>query len=84
MIGVFKKKSPWDKPFSEKVVKRVRKIHTTELEMWIEQATYEIGRCMSVYSRTRDVAVLEEALTGAEALHAVVHELHTRTTAKLG
>jgi len=52
--------------------------------MWIEQATYEIGRCMSVYSRNRDIAALEEALTGAEALHAVVHELHTRTTRTLG
>lgn len=81
---MFKKKTTWDKPFSEKVAKRIRKIHTTELEMWIEQATYEIGRCMSVYSRNRDIAALEEALTGAEALHAVVHELHIRTTAKLG
>jgi hypothetical protein len=77
---VFKKKSIWDKPFSEKVAKRVRRIHTTELEMWIEQATYELGRCMSVYSRNRDVAALEEALTGAEALHAVVNELYARTT----
>lgn len=81
---MFKKKSPWDKPFSEKIVKRVRKIHTTELEMWIEQSIYEIGRCMSAYSRNRDIAALEEALTGAEALHAVVHELHTRTTRTLG
>lgn len=77
---MFKKKSPWDKPFSEKVAKRVRRIHTTELEMWIEQATYELGRCMSLYSRNREVATLEEALTGAEALHAVVHELHSRTS----
>lgn len=77
---MFKKKSIWDKPFSEKVAKRVRRIHTTELEMWIEQATYELGRCMSVYSRNRDVAALEEALTGAEALHAVVNELYARTT----
>lgn len=77
---MFKKKNIWDKPFSEKVAKRVRRIHTTELEMWIEQATYELGRCMSVYSRNRDVAALEEALTGAEALHAVVNELYARTT----
>jgi hypothetical protein len=76
---VFKKKSIWDKPFSEKIAKRVRKIHTTELEMWIEQATYELGRCMSTYSRNHDVAALEEALTGAEALHAVVNELYVRT-----
>lgn len=48
--------------------------------MWIEQATYELGRCMSIYSRNHDVAALEEALTGAEALHAVVNELYARTT----
>jgi len=48
--------------------------------MWIEQATYELGRCMSAYSRGRESSFLDEALTGAEALHAVVNELHARTT----
>jgi len=48
--------------------------------MWVEQSTYELGRCMSVYSRNRDLAALEEALTGAEALHAVLNELHSRTS----
>ena len=80
MTGVFKKKTPWDKPFSEKIAKRVKKIPTVELEMWVEQSTYELGRCMSLYSRNRELSALEEALTGAEALHAVVHELHSRTS----
>ena len=77
---MFKKKTPWDKPFSEKIAKRVKKIPTVELEMWVEQSTYELGRCMSIYSKNRDTVALEEALTGAEALHAVVHELHSRTS----
>lgn len=77
---MFKKKAQWDKPFSEKVAKRVKKIPTAELEMWVEQATYELGRCMGIYSRNRDAVALQEALTGAEALHAVVHELHLRTS----
>lgn len=77
---MFKKKELWNKPFSEKVAKRVKKIPTGELEMWVEQATYELGRCMSAYSRGRDQVALEEALTGAEALHAVVNELYVRTT----
>jgi hypothetical protein len=77
---VFKKKAQWDKPFSEKVAKRVKKIPTGELEMWVEQSTYELGRCMGIYSRNRDLVALEEALTGAEALHAVVTELHSRAS----
>lgn len=80
MMNFLKSKVPWDKPFSEKVAKRVSKISTSELEMWIEQATYEVGRCMSLYARNRERAYLDEALVGAEALHAVVDQLHKRTT----
>ena len=77
---MFRKKTIWVKPFSEKVSKRVSKIPTAELENWIEQATYEVGRCMSMYNKShRDVTFLEEALIGAEALHAVVYELKKRT-----
>lgn len=79
-MNLFRKKEIWVKPFSEKVSKRVSKIPTMELEQWIEQSIYEIGRCMSAYSKQRDPVFLDEALLGAEALHAVVHELKTRTT----
>jgi hypothetical protein len=74
------KKEPWTKPFSEKVAKRVSKIPTGELEMWSDQALYELGRCLSSYGKNRDKVYLDEALQGAEALHAVVNELHTRMT----
>jgi hypothetical protein len=77
---MFKKKEPWVKPFSEKVAKRVVKIPTSELEMWIDQSVYEVGRCMSLYSKSRETTYLEEALLGAEALHAVVDELKQRAT----
>ena len=77
---MFKKKEPWIKPFSEKVAKRVVKIPTAELEMWIDQSVYEVGRCMSLYSKSRETTYLEEALLGAEALHAVVDELKQRAT----
>lgn len=78
---IFKKEDKnWDKPFSEKVAKRVSKIPTMELEMWIEQSIYEVGRCMSLYQKNREGTFLTEALTGAEALHAVVDELHKRST----
>ena len=77
---MFKKKTIWDKPFSEKVSKRVSKIPTSELEMWIDQSLYEIGKCMTMYSKTRENIYLEEALVGAEALHAVVDELKKMAT----
>jgi hypothetical protein len=78
-MKLFKKKDTWDKPFSEKVAKRVSKIPTAELEMWIENSIYEVGRCMSGYSKSRELFYLEEARIGGEAIHAVVEELYKRT-----
>jgi len=75
-----RKREIWIKPFSEKVSNRVAKIPTAELEQWIDQSLYEIGRCMTLYSKQRDTTFLQEALLGAEALHAVVDELTRRTT----
>lgn len=80
LMRLFKTKDVWVKPFSEKVSKRVSKIPTMELEQWIDQSLYEIGRCMTAYSKQREVTFLDEALLGAEALHAVVNELKTRTS----
>lgn len=78
MMFFKKKKQVWEKPFSEKLSKRVSKIPTGELDMWADQALYELGRCLSSYSKSREAVYLDEALNGAEALHAVVNELHTR------
>lgn len=80
MIFSKTKKVAEPKPFSEKVAKRVAKIPTGELEMWTDQAIYEVGRCMSSYQKNRGQAYLEEALNGAEALHAVIDELYNRMT----
>ena len=77
---MFRKKEIWVKPFSEKVSKRVAKIPTSELEMWIDQSIYEVGRCMSLYSKSRENTYLNEASLGAEALHAVIDELKKRAT----
>jgi hypothetical protein len=77
---MFRKKEVVPKNFSEKVTKRVAKIPTAELEMWVDQALYEVGRCMSAFSKSREELYLNEGLAGAEALHAVVNELHTRYT----
>jgi hypothetical protein len=75
-----RQKNVTDKPFSEKILKRVQKIPTGELILWVDQAMYELGRCLTQFEKTRDLKVLKEALTGAEAIHAVVDELNTRMT----
>lgn len=75
---MFKKKPIWEKPFSEKIAKRVSRIPTAELETWIDQALFEVGKCITSYSKSRDLMYLSEAVNGAEALHAVIHELHLR------
>jgi len=79
-MSFLKTKKAWVKPFSEKVANRVSRIPTGELETWIDNAIYDVGRCLSSYQKNRDKVYLEEALLGAEALHAVVDELHRRMT----
>jgi len=48
--------------------------------MWIDQAIYEVGKCLSSYQKSREKVYLDEARNGAEALHAVVEELYKRST----
>ena len=84
IIVIFSRtKQRWDKPFSEKIAKRVAKIPTGELEMWIDQANYELGRCMSLYGKSKDIHYLNEARLGAESVHAVVEELHKRMSSRM-
>ena len=75
---VIRRKKNWNKPFSEKVAKRVSKIPSGELLVWSDQILYELSRCLSVDEKNRNQVYLDEALTGAEAIHAVVDELHKR------
>jgi hypothetical protein len=77
---MFKKKEVWNKPFSEKVAKRVKNIPTGELTLWLDQAMFDLGRSINQYERSKETVILDNALLGAEAIHAVVNELHTRMT----
>ena len=80
-LKIGKSKEPWVKPFSERVAKRVKQIPTGELTMWVDQAMFDLGRNLNNYEKNRDnKTALEEALLGAEAIHAVVDELHNRMT----
>lgn len=80
-MGLMFKKKPkkiWDKPFNEKVARRVSKIPNHELLLWAEQSLSEINRCISAYQRNGEDFYMHEALLGAEALHAVINEYRNR------
>lgn len=79
-MKLFKRKEPVVKTFDEKILKRVKKIPTGELTLWVDQAMYDLGRCITQFEKTRDTNTLKDALTGAEAIHAVVDELYSRMT----
>jgi hypothetical protein len=79
----FKKKKYWNKPFPEKIAKRVSRIPTAELTVWADQTLYELGRLISIYERTRTPEAVKELVTTVEALHAVIEELNKRTTSTL-
>ena len=77
------RKKYWNKPFSEKVAKRVSKIPSMELTMWADQSIYELGRLLSIYEKSRTKDSLEQLVLGAEALHAVIEELNKRSNSIL-
>jgi hypothetical protein len=74
----FKKDKNWNKPFSEKISNRVAKIPTFDLVGWTEQAIYETGRLLTANERDRTPESMQALLDGAEAVHALVHEINKR------
>jgi len=72
------KKKKWDKPFSEKIVRRVKRIPTSDLTVWADQTVYELSRLLGIYERLRTPEAMKELLLSAEALHAVIDELDKR------
>lgn len=79
----FRTKKNWNKPFSEKIARRVSRIPTTDLLIWADQTVYQLGKLLTAYERNRNEESLKEVLDGAEALHAVIHELDKRTSIRL-
>jgi hypothetical protein len=74
------KKENWDKPFSEKVAKRVAKIPSADLTLWLEQAISETNRALGNYQKnTSDVISLEDLTLGSEAIHALAAEINKRS-----
>jgi hypothetical protein len=77
------KKKYWNKPFPEKIAKRVSRIPSADLTTWADQTLYELGRLLSIYERVRTPEALKELLISTEAFHAVVEELNRRTNTTL-
>jgi len=75
----FWERKPLEKPFPEKIARRVAKLATRDLITWAEQALSETNRSLSAYQKSGDKIHLEDALLGAEAVNALVSELHSRT-----
>ena len=73
------KKKRWEKPFPENIAKRVKKIPTAQLAPWAETCMNEINKCLIEFGNSRAELYIKEALKGAEALHAIVDELHNRS-----
>lgn len=81
MVGFWKYRKSWDKPFSEKIARRISRIPTNDLLTWSDQALTGVARSLSEYMRTQEDATLEELVTGAEALYALTYEINKRTHA---
>lgn len=82
-LRFWKKKTTWNKQFSERIAKRVAKIPTGQLLLWADQSLYSIGTMISAVEANRTEEELDRLLEGAEALHAVVYELNKRLRATL-
>jgi hypothetical protein len=61
-----------------KLQKRVEKIGTTDLILWVETSLYSIGKNITHWSRESNSDMLEDAHMGAEALLAITTELKRR------
>ena len=76
-MTIFQKKVDGSQP-QTKLQKRVGMISTPELVTWAENSLFVIGRDVTGWMRSKDIAMLDEADLGAEALYAITQELKKR------
>jgi hypothetical protein len=74
---MFKRKK-WDKPFPERIAKRVTKLSTQDLNIWADQLLYDIGRSLGAFNKDQIEENMKQLSTETEALHAIVDELNKR------
>lgn len=75
-MTIFGKKQ--DGPTQTRIEKRVASLSTGDLVEWTETSMYTIGKYLAEWTRTKEPTMLDEALLGAEAFHAIVLELKKR------
>lgn len=65
----------------QKILARVRRLQTSDLVDWSDQALYTTGRMVTAYQRDRNPEYLREALTGAQVSLAIMEEMTRRESA---
>lgn len=75
----FKQKRPLEKPFPEKLARRVSKVPTADLLTWAEQALSETNRSLYAFQSSGNEVHISDALMGAEAANALISEYTRRT-----
>lgn len=65
-------------PQSLKLARRISKLPADALPLWADQLLGETGQSFSMWRRSGERAYLDEARTGAHALHSVLTEMLPR------
>jgi hypothetical protein len=63
----------------ERIAKRAAMLPTPDLTMWSDQAINSTGRALTLYNRTKERALLDEAHMGAVAILAIIEEIQRRS-----
>jgi hypothetical protein len=79
---ILRKKQAGHQP-QTKVEKRVSRISTPELIIWMEQATISVGKHIAHWQRDQSSDDLNEVVMAAEVFHAIAKELKRREEFKV-
>lgn len=82
MFGLGGKKTKQERQ-KTKVEKRVESLPTSELLHWVDQSLYPIGRNLSSWQKTENLAYLEEARLNAEVVYTIIDAISKRQNARL-
>ena len=74
---ILRKKRDGHQP-QTRMEKRVSKISTPDLILWMEHSMYTIGKSLTSWQKTNDKTQLDDVLLGAEAFYTIAKELKRR------
>jgi hypothetical protein len=61
-----------------RIEKRVSKISTPDLILWMEQSMYTIGKLITEWQKSHNKDLLDEVVLGTEVFNAIAKELKKR------